>query len=382
VKRHGPSKMNPQIYSQACEWFVEFRSGEPDEASRRAFHAWLQESPAHMGAYLDVAAHWDQSASLDLTRKWPRESLIAAAFDDAAVVVAHPSASEAVAAVEEGVWRKALQPKTRFALAACIALGLALAGLFAWLNYAPTYSTGTGEQHSIVLRDGSTVNLNSRSRVRIRYSAHERAVDLLQGQALFTVAKDAARPFIVSTDSAQVRAVGTEFDVYRKTTGTVVTVLEGRVAVLTPHADAGSAGEGDTQAPKPSSQSATEARMPVRSREATRLRQDRGLRYLSAGEQLTVTAKGVPEPVPVNVVAATAWTQRQLVFDATPLREVAEEFNRYNTRQLVIRDPRLDAFQIDGVFSSTDPSSLIRFLRERPDMHVTETDSEIAIKRR
>ena len=122
--------------------------------------------------------------------------------------------------------------------------------------------------------------------------------------------------------------------------------------------------------------------MPVRSGEATRLRQDQGLRYLSAGEQLTVTAKGVPEPVPVNVVAATAWTQRQLVFDATPLREVAEEFNRYNERQLVIRDPRLDTFQIDGVFSSTDPSSLIRFLRERPDMHVTETDSEIVIERR
>jgi len=146
-----------------------------------------------MGAYLDVAANWDQSASLDLTRKWPRESLIAAAFDDAAVVVAHAvRLRSGWLQSRRGSGAKLCSQKTRFALAACIALGLALAVLFAWLNYAPTYSTGTGEQHSIVLRDGSTVNLNSRSRVRIRYSAHERAVDLLQGQALFTVARMAA----------------------------------------------------------------------------------------------------------------------------------------------------------------------------------------------
>jgi transmembrane sensor len=78
----------------------------------------------------------------------------------------------------------------------------------------------------------------------------------------------------------------------------------------------------------------------------------------------------------------TAWTQRELVFESTPLAQVAQEFNRYNRRQLVIRDSQLNAFEIDGIFSSTDPSSLVRFLRQRPDIKVIETDSEIVVTAR
>jgi transmembrane sensor len=258
-------------------------------------------------------------------------------------------------------------------LAACLGAGLIVVGLIGWLAHAPTYSTDIGEQHSIVLRDGSTVNLNSRSRIRIRYSGRERAVDLLEGQALFTVAKDATRPFIVIAGSTQVRAVGTEFDVYCKATGTVVTVVEGRVAVLARPMDSGdSAGRSaPLQTPALRDKATEKAGSDVP-----------GVRFLSAGEQLMVTPQAAARPVAANVAAATAWTQRQLIFDSTPLNEVADEFNRYNERQFVIRDPGLDTFQIDGVFSSTDPTSLIRFLRARPDMKVTETDSEIIIAHR
>jgi transmembrane sensor len=80
-----------------------------------------------------------------------------------------------------------------------------------------------------------------------------------------------------------------------------------------------------------------------------------------------------------NIAAATAWTQRQIVFDSATLAEVAEEFNRYNSRQLIVDAPESYPFHISGVFSSTDPESLIRFLRVRPDVHVTETRSEIRI---
>jgi len=93
-----------------------------------------------------------------------------------------------------------------------------------------------GEQRSIALADGSIIDLNARSRIRVRLSKDERDVELLQGQALFHVAKDNSRPFVVRSDTTVVRAVGTEFDVYRKKNGTVITVLEGRVVVESPYA--------------------------------------------------------------------------------------------------------------------------------------------------
>jgi transmembrane sensor len=182
------------------------------------------------------------------------------------------------------------------------------------------------------------------SKIRIRYSAHERTVDLLQGQALFQVAKDTIRPFVVHSGQTGVRAVGTEFDVYRKADGTIVTVVEGRVAVL---------------------------RTPE-SRNFSSL--------LSAGEQITVSPTAARKTLHPNLAGATSWTQRRLVFDSASFAEVADEFNRYNERKLVIDPSALGTLHVSGVFSSTDPASLIRFLRDRPGLRVTETPTQIRIE--
>jgi transmembrane sensor len=64
------------------------------------------------------------------------------------------------------------------------------------------------------------------------------------------------------------------------------------------------------------------------------------------------------------------------------LRDVLDEFNRYNSRQLVIEDRALDDFHISGVYSSTDPASLLRFLREQPGIEVFETDDGVRITRK
>jgi hypothetical protein len=100
--------------------------------------------------------------------------------------------------------------------------------------------------------------------------------------------------------------------------------------------------------------------------------------YLSAGEQVTLTREVPPKPVRANVSAATAWTQHQLVLESAPLNDVAEEFNRYSTRKLVVEDSGNHPLRLSGVFS-TDPDFLIRYLRDRPDITVHETDSEIYI---
>jgi transmembrane sensor len=391
MDRRVRSKLNTQIYEEACEWFVECRGGSLDEVTRRELDRWLRKSPEHLSAYLEIAALWNEGPLLDPTNKWDTDTLIAQVVRDSENVIALSCASpdevspgmpvQGVPTAPPGHKRRALLTLA----ASIVAISLAL-GWLLWLQKgAPTYTTAIGEQRSIVLSDGSTVALNSRSGIKIRFSKHERTVELIQGQALFHVAKDSARPFTVSADGTRVRAVGTQFDVYRKYSGTVITVVEGRVAVLAHVAPAAATVElqsppvaSDEVARRPSGAVSSPdligpAREPLSGRHTL---------FLVAGEQLIVTAKAYQKTDHPNIAGATAWTQRQLVFDSASLSDVAAEFNRYNTRRLVIEDPNLYDFHISGVFSSADPDALIRFLRERPGVRVTETESEIRIAKK
>jgi transmembrane sensor len=334
--------MSSSIRQEASEWFVEFRTGEPSERARKAFLTWLKESPAHMAAYLEMAAVWDESGAPGAGGKWSLEALLRDAQADEQNVIA----LELPAGREVRRQRTARRGSTRIAAIAASVFIMLAATLGGWLYWVrDVYATAIGEQRSIMLSDGSTVELNARSRVRIRFMDRERRVDLLDGQALFTVAKSRDRPFVVASRGARVRAVGTQFDVYRKSSGTTVTVLEGTVAI-TPDS-------------------------PLARNEPSLVR---------AGEQVIIgSSHAAPQAHIANIGAATAWTQRRLIFDNTPLQEVAAEFNRYNRRQLLIRDSGLKEFGIDGVFSSTDPSSLVNFLRTRPGVTVRETETEIVV---
>jgi transmembrane sensor len=268
---------------------------------------------------------------------------------------------------------------------------------------SPIYATALGEQRSIQFADGSTVELNSRSKIRVKYSKQERDVELLEGQALFHVAHDVSRPFIVAVGATRVRAVGTQFDVYKKSNGTVVTVVEGRVAVYS----APTSGEAPTLpvagqalpqspgatasrlAPSPTSRarnasppSASGSTLPPEGEPARQDPLPSTSSYLvSAGEQLTVTPEAAQKSANPNIASATAWREREIVFESATLTDVAEEFNRYNKRQLVIEDPWLYGFHISGLFSSTDPDSLIKLLRQRQGVKVTETSDEIRVER-
>ncbi|MBL8269636.1 FecR family protein [Steroidobacter sp.] len=357
MEQHTYAKFSPQIHEQATEWLVEFRTGTPDEAARRAFHAWLMESPAHVEAYLEASALWSVSAQAGAAEQWTEDALIAQAVAEPDNVFAHPKLS-ATPPAQETNRRRGRSGRFGMAAAACVlmSIGGALAG-WQYFFARAIYSTDVGEQRSFTLSDGSIVNLNARSKIRVHYGDHERLVELVAGQALFTVAKNAQRPFIVRTAAAEVRAVGTQFDVYRKAEGTVVTVVEGRVAVT-------SATNGAVElAGKSASPEAASGKM-----------------LLSAGERVTVQKNTLRKQTQLNTQTAVAWTQRQLVFESTPLAEVAEEFNRYNERPLVVLDTDMQRFEIDGVFSSTDSASLVRFLRTRPGVRVTESNSQIVIE--
>lgn len=377
MERRWHSTLNSQIYEEATNWFIECRTGDLNESARRAFDQWLRKSPEHQAAYLEILALWDAGSRIDPKRD--AGTLISQALQDCGNVVPLPSAGASkvgtrVSSTPEVGFpdeshdtlvpvppaSSAPQPdmdsappsvprsrssahRWRFA-AALVVLGVGAGTWFAF--FAPlTYVTAISEQRSIELEDGSMVELNSRSKVAVHFSSHERDITLVSGQALFRVAKDPSRPFIVTSDGTRVRAVGTQFDVYKKDFGTIVTVLEGRVAILPSLAQTAST-------------------------------------PLCAGEQVTVRSNSVQRMEHPNVGGATAWTAHKLIFVSASLAEVVEEFNRYNRRPLVIEGPGLDTFHLSGVFSSTDPGSLIQFLRDRPGLRVVETPTEVRIEKK
>jgi transmembrane sensor len=349
-------KLSTLAVEEASAWLIDFEEGKTDLADRKEFDAWLRRSPEHVRAYLEISAVWEDGGALKKQANAGLEALIARAIAEQTIHRLDPSGASNVGA---GELPRRMSRRFSLALAATVLLSLGL-GISAWYaTYRHSiYTTGTGEQRSLMLEDGSSIELDSRSRLKVRYSKTERSVELLEGQAFFSVAKNPSRPFIVTTGDTHVRAVGTQFDVYLKKSGTVVTVIEGKVAVNDAQPDPPEVGGPFTTTAHRASQ------------------------VLSAGEQLTVTSVGVAAPKPVNLTTTMAWTERKLVFDSTPLLEVVEEFNRYNRQQLVIREAELSNTHVTGVFSSTDSSTMIEFLRKRFGVTMSRSGDVIEIFRR
>lgn len=366
--RSTHSKLNVQISEEAAEWFVELRTGDVSAAARAQFDMWVRSSPEHLRAYLELAAIWKHSESLPSgDADWTElHGTLGTNVIELPSSVLEPSSAAGNTRIEQ---------RRRFSIAACLAGILMLAGSLAWyqLNGGQIYETGVGEHRSVRLRDGSIVQLNSRSRISVRLRERERRVELLEGQALFQVSSDPARPFVVRSDTTRIRAVGTQFDVNRKRSATVVTVLEGRVAVMSPVRPSSSS--------KVVPQLSAQAKRPTAGRAHVPESEIRGTAlFLVAGEQLTVTPRAVTRPVNTDVSVATAWTQGQIVLVAERLQDVAEEFTRYSERPLIVEDHGRVELRLSGVFS-TEPTFLIRYLRERPDITVSETPAEIRIVR-
>jgi transmembrane sensor len=342
---------------QASHWWVLLNSGGATPADHQAFGEWVARSPERVEAYLQ-SIRLAQALRSDKTC-WPDtpvEEVICAARAAPAAVSHLPLKSqiETPVAQLDGEAQEPVQfrlPRERRAsgvaglrvlvprLAAAAAITLAvLAGASYFLWSPQRFQTVLGEQRSVVLSDGSVVTLNTSSSIKVSMVKERRTVTLLSGEALFQVAHDASRPFEVKTGDTTIRAVGTQFDVDSRAAGTTVTVVEGKVAVFTVPAG-GNDGE--------------VSNLP-----------------LAAGEQLTVAPRSKSHTVRANVAAATAWTQRKLIFESRPLGEVVAEFNRYNRRSIDIRNPELRSQEVTGVFQADDPDSFMLFLAKIPDVHI------------
>lgn len=330
--RQRPSS-DEAIEARAAAWLAQRDDGFADD-EQAAFAAWCAADPRHAAAVARLEAAWSALAQLRNYRPDAR---------------AHPD-------------RDLLAPRRRARLVAFpqwIALAgaaAALALVFVWqsprlplpaaLGSSEVYTTTVGGYQRLTLPDGSVVELNDNSEVRVRFTARERRVQLVGGQAHFTVAKNPERPFIVDTRGVAVRAVGTAFDVRLATDQVEVIVTEG-VVRLDRASPAGRAVEAPAGEP-PLLAAGWRAVVPHETRLAVHL------------EQLP----------PERIRETLSWQGPRLVFVETPLAEVVEQFNRRNPIRLSLGDEELAALPVGGSFRAENVESFVRLLASNGDIVV------------
>lgn len=342
--KFNEDRVRTGIAELAGEWFVANDEGALDARDSAALAAWLRASPAHIEEFLGVSAIARDLKAASSDPEYSLEAILARARAEAAPAIVRDKSPRA--------WFL-----TATAAAACALLSLGVLLLRdsrhaeppAAANAVATlhFKTGRGEQLTRVLADRSVLHLNTDSAVNVSYAGNERRVLLLAGQAAFEVTHQAGRPFRVIAGATEVVDLGTQFDVRMGHDTTVITVVEGRVAV----------------APSVSAQS----RPPI---------------SLSAGEQISVSEGEWPvAPTSVDTQRVTAWLRREIVFDHEPLENVAAEYNRYTSKPIEIATPTLRGLQITGVFSTDDPDAFIAFLRSLKSVQVEVTDTRIRVSR-
>ncbi len=204
----------------------------------------------------------------------------------------------------------------------------------AQVSVVQSFASGHAERRAVRLADGSTVTLAADSRVDIAFTAGERRLMLRRGKALFDVAHNPARPFVVATSHGEVRAIGTAFDVAIGVREARVTVVEGVVRIALPGNGKG-AGE------------------PI---EKLARKGERLAFGVSAGGGNSVGF--ISQDDDADIEGATAWTRGQLVFHGEPLHEVIAEINRYARDRVVLTDPRAADTPVFGVVDQGDTAAI------------------------
>ena len=223
-------------------------------------------------------------------------------------------------------------------------LALAAAWLFAVIlvipqqshlldNYLSDYHTETGELREIQLADGSRLLLNTNTAVSVDFKDSIRQITLHHGQAGFTVAKDAQRPFEVVSGGLIVRALGTVFEVYNPDSGEIsVTVQEHAVAARV----------------QPGAEATTDS--------SVNIQQGQQLRYRPGG--------ALQQPEPVDLNQAAAWQQHRLFINDRPLSELIAELDRYRVGRIFLSDEKLKNLRVTGVFSVDKPDDVLTSVRK------------------
>ncbi|WEK06026.1 MAG: FecR family protein [Candidatus Devosia phytovorans] len=301
---HKPADVG--LSDEAIDWIVRLQSGSANAADETAFDLWRNTSVDHELAAQEAEAIWHGIG------------LVGSAQDEAT--------------------RRRRRNLTR--RAALGGTALTLAGLFAYSmgmmrGLLADHVTGVGERLTVELADGSVVLMNSLTSLTVDFSVNRRHLTLGEGQAVFTVAHDPGRPFVVTAAGGETRALGTVFDIDMRTDGVVVTVLEGTVAV-------------------------SEASHDGSTRVAINQQTDYG------------TGRGVQPAREVDAQAAIAWRRGKLVFNDRPLASVIAELRRHRSEPILILNPEIESLAITGVFDLSDPGAVLQAIAETLPVSVNE----------
>jgi transmembrane sensor len=369
-------RMTPRepLRETAAAWHDRVHRDKVPDDTRTALARWLAESPEHRAAYEEIDRTW---CDLRSTAHDPR---ILALRHEAALRLTRRTS-------------KTFRPRTWAAAAVIlVALGTSLAGLSmhsmgerspiamllnAFHTYADgRYATATGERLTVTLEDGSQLTLNTQTELEVAFTRAERVVRLTRGQALFEVAKDARRPFVVEANNRRFIAVGTAFDVRIDGAQIGVTMIEGTVRV-----------ERATNLKSTASASSTALRTTMGSPKGGTARADLDtsvspqllVTTLTAGEQLTVDSESHDHVRSADPERVTSWRRGQVIFENTRLADAVAELNRYSDIKIELTDPALADLRLSGGFATGHPNLFIEAITTYFPIQAAKVDDHAVI---
>ncbi len=326
-----------ELLQEASEWLVLLQDEQVADADLEAWGRWMAASPEHASAFDDVSALWDAAAGLDSD-----------AVQRARPAPATPTTMPTPLPTAR---TRARRPRSSRWLAGIAASLVAAVG--AWFLFGQqaavqeqVYATGIGETKQVVLADGSQVDLDAASELRVRYSPSERDVELRRGVAFFSVTHAPERAFVVAAGPVRSRVLGTRFTVaHRGADDVAVTVLEGRVRVSTPGAD-GAPGFDATP-----------------------------------GQRVDFGAQGLAPPHDVNAAFSMAWRDGAVVYQGEALSAVVADLNRYSRVPVQLQDPALGRVKVTGRWELASTDRWLEGLAQAVGMAVERTPDAILLTR-
>ena len=326
----GPSpewqgKMSPEVVAEAAVWIARLHGPDRSHQMDRECLAWQARSAAHRLAFERCTDTWQDVAGLTL-RTYAR---------------AAPGSPKDAKHVHRGGRNKAARWIWTASLLASVAVLACVLMLQPWRDIE-SYATGIGEQRLVILRDGTRMTLNTATHVKVELAKAQRTVNVEGGEALFEVAKDANRPFVVKVAGAEVIATGTAF-VVRLTPGPktigdalAVTLLEGQVVVRNA---AGGA-----------------VLRPVVMTAGERVRLGRLDGAASADTPRMATQVDRP-----RIDQVLAWKRGEALFDDLSLLEAVAEMNRYSSTPIrVDSSAAASGLRVSGLFRTGDSVGFAR----------------------